>query len=43
MAQHEPAIYRHRMGKLIPFDRGERKRKIIRLVPTRARRGPLET
>jgi hypothetical protein len=43
MAPHEPATYRHSMGKVIPFDRGERKAKIIRLVPTRARRGPLET
>jgi hypothetical protein len=31
------------VGKVIPFDRGDRKGKIIRLVPTRARRGRLET
>jgi hypothetical protein len=35
-------VYVGRVGKVIPFDRAERKAKIIRLVPTRARRGPLE-
>jgi len=27
------------VGKVIPFDRGDRKGKIIRPVPTRARQG----
>jgi hypothetical protein len=36
-------MYRGYVGKVIPFDRGDRKGKIIRLVPTRARRGRLET
>ena len=31
------------VGQVIPFDRGDRKGKIIRLVSTRARRGRLET
>lgn len=30
------------VGKVIPFARAERKAKVIRLVPTRARRGSLE-
>jgi hypothetical protein len=30
------------VGKVIPFERAERKAKVIRLVPTRARQGSLE-
>jgi hypothetical protein len=30
------------VGKIIPFERGGRKAKVIRLVPNRRRRHPLE-
>jgi hypothetical protein len=43
MAPHEPALYGGHVGKVIPFDRDDhRQGKVIRLAPTRGRRGSLE-
>jgi hypothetical protein len=35
-------VYGDRVGEVIPFERGDRKTKVIRLLPTRARGGPAE-